>query len=43
MAICQCITTILDSYFFDDKERKRFMELRNSDEDKCKIAIAMLF
>lgn len=45
MAICQCITTILDSYFFDDKERKNFIELRNNadGEENCKNAIAALF
>jgi len=43
MAICQCITAILDAYFFDDKERKNFIELKGADEEKCKNAIAMLF
>lgn len=43
MAICQTITTILDSYFFDDKERKKFMELKAKSEDDCKNSIAMLF
>lgn len=43
MAICQCITAILDAYFFDDKERKNFIELKSTDEEKCKVAIAMIF
>lgn len=41
IAICQTITTILDSYFFDIKIRKKLLELKN-DEDK-KNAIAMIF
>ena len=43
MAICQTINTILDSYFFDDKERKKLIELKSQYEETCKNAIANLF
>jgi len=41
MAICQTVSTILDSYFFDFKVRKKLIEIK-SDDDK-KITVANIF
>lgn len=41
MAICQTVTTVLDSQFFDHKIRKKLIDLK-SDDDR-KNAIAMIF
>lgn len=41
MAICQTITTVMDSYFFDQKTRKNLIKLP-TDEEK-KNSIAMIF
>lgn len=38
IAICQSVSTILDSYFFDSKVRKKLIEIKSDDEKKNSVA-----